>query len=125
MRQAERSVHRRQAGVGLMGLIVGLIILVVVALFGMKILPSYMEFRSAKNAIQAIAQQMPAASAADIRRAFENRATIDGIESVKPSELEISKQGNAMSVSFAYRKEIHLFGDMGVYINYAASSGGQ
>ena len=44
-----------QRGISLMGLITGLFILVVVALFAMKVIPSYMEYASAKSAIDAIA----------------------------------------------------------------------
>ena len=108
-----------------MGLIIGLIILVVVAVFGMKIIPSFLEFRAAKNAIQAIAQQQPGASVAEIHKAFYNRATIDGIESVKPTDLEVSKQGNETVIAFAYRKEVPLFTGVALCIDYAARTGGQ
>ena len=118
-------MRTRQRGVGLMGLIIGLIILVVVALFGMKLLPSFMEYRAAKGAIQAIVRERPGASVQDIRKAFEARSTIDGIESIKSTDLEISKQGNETVIGFGYRKEVPLFANVGVYINYAASTGSQ
>jgi hypothetical protein len=111
-------MHTRQAGVSLIGLIVVLILLAVVALFAMKVVPSYMEFRSMKNAIQAIARERPNGTPADIRKAFETRGTIDGYESVKPQDLEVAKG----SISFAYRKEIQLFTGVGLYIDYAAST---
>jgi hypothetical protein len=125
MRQGERTVHGRQAGISLMGLIAILIILMVVALFGMKIIPSFIEFRAAKNAIQAVAREQQGASPVDIRRAFEKRATIDDIESVKPTDLDISKQGNEMVIAFAYRKEVPLFTGVALCIDYAAKAGGQ
>lgn len=109
---------RNQAGVSLMGLIIVLIILAVVALFGMKVVPTYMEFRSMRNAIQAIARERSGAPAGDIRRAFEARSNIDGFESVKPADLVVEKN----SISFAYRKEVPLFTGVGIYIDYAAST---
>jgi uncharacterized protein DUF4845/pilin/secretion family protein with methylation motif len=112
-------MNTRQAGVSLIGLIIVLAILAVIALFGMKVVPSYMEFRSMKNAIQTIAREKPGASPADLRRAFETRSTIDGYESVKPQDLDVSKG----VISFAYRKEIPLFTGVGLYIDYAASAG--
>ncbi len=125
MRQAEPIVHGRQAGLSLIGLIVGLIVVAIVALFGMKIIPSFLEFRAAKNAIQAVAREKQGASPLDIRRAFENRATIDGIESLKPTDLDISKQGNETTIAFAYRKEVPLFTGVALCIDYAARAGGQ
>ena len=117
--------RRTQAGVSLMMLVGALIILAVVALFGMKTIPSWMEFRTAKKAIEAIARDQPGATPGDIRRAFENRSAIDDITTIKPSDLEIGKEGNAVVISFAYRKEVPLFRNVGLYIDYAASAGGQ
>ena len=114
-------MKHRQIGVSLMGLIIILIILAMLALFGMKVIPSFMEYRSAKSAIQAIVRERPNATAADMRKAFEARSTIDGIENIKPADLEIS-QG---VISFAYRREIQLFKGVGLYIDYSASAGGQ
>ena len=59
-------MNTRQAGVSLMGLIIVLVILAVVALFGMKVVPTYMEFRAMKNAIQAIARERPGANPAEV-----------------------------------------------------------
>ena len=51
-----RSSRFGQQGVSLVALIFGFAILVIVAIFGMKLVPSYLEFRSAKNAIDALAR---------------------------------------------------------------------
>jgi hypothetical protein len=118
-------MRNRQSGVGIMALIMVLIALAVVALFAMKVIPSFIEFRSAKTAIEAIARERQGGTPGDIRRAFENRSNIDDITSVKPSDLEIGKQGNAITIGFAYRKEVPLFRNVGLYIDYAASAGGQ
>ena len=115
----------RQQGLSLMALIFVLALLVVVALFGMRVIPSYLEFRAAKSAIDAIARDKQTASVGDIRRAFENRSAIDDINTVKPTDLEITKDGNAIVISFAYRKEVPLFSNVGLYIDYAARAGGQ
>ena len=85
-------MRKEQDGVSLMGLIVALFLVVIVALFAMKIIPSFLEFRSAKTAIEQVARS--AQNAGEARRAFENRATIDNIDSVKPSDLEISREGS-------------------------------
>lgn len=112
-------MRSRVSGVSLVGLIVVLFVLAVVALFAMKVIPSYMEYRTMRNAIQAIARERPNASPADVRKAFETRGTIDGYESVKPQDLDVQKG----SISFAYRKEVPLFTGVGLYIDYQASTG--
>ena len=117
-------MDRKQSGVSLLGLIAGLVILILLAVLGMKLLPSFLEYRSAKTAIEGIASK-PGQSVADMRRAFDARAQIDDVQSVKSSDLEITKDGNAIVISFNYRKEVPLFGNVGMYIDYAARTGGQ
>jgi len=114
-----------QRGLSLVALIIVLFIAVLVVIFGMKVVPSYIEYRSAKKAIDAIVVEKQGASPGDIRRAFDNRAVIDDIESVKSSDLEITKDGSALVIGFAYRREVPLFNNVGLYIDYRARAGGE
>jgi hypothetical protein len=118
-------MRQSQRGLSIVGLILILFVLVVIGVFSMKLIPSYLEFRAAKRAIDAIAAQNPG-SPAEVRKSFERQSEIDDITSVKENDLEITKDGNQVVIGFAYRKEIPMWGDaVGVYINYAARSGGQ
>jgi hypothetical protein len=117
-------MRNRQQGLSLMGLVFGAFILFFAAILGMKLLPPYLEYFSVKKALSGIDQQTRGrgASPAEVRRLFENRSAVDSIDSVKASDLEITKQGNDVVVSAAYRKEVPLFANLGVYIDFRASS---
>jgi hypothetical protein len=115
----------QQRGVSLMGLIVGLFLLIVVALFAMKVIPSYLEFNSAKTVIQGIASDPQVSTPAEARRAFELRTAVENVTSIKATDLEITKEGNRMVIGFAYRKEVPLFDKVGLYIDYTANTQGQ
>lgn len=119
------NVFARQRGLSFGGLLVVLIVLVVVALLGMKLVPAYMEYHTAKNAIQAVARERQGGTPQDIRRAFDARAAIDNITAVKASDLEITKDGGEVVIAFAYRKEVPLFANIGAYMDFAATSKGQ
>ena len=108
-----------QRGVTLMGLIILLFILIFVAMLGFKLIPAYIDFYTAKKAINAVARQ--GSTAAEIRRSFELRSAIDDLK-VRTSDLEITKEGNEMVIGFAYRKEVPLFSNVGIYIDFAAST---
>jgi Tfp pilus assembly protein FimT len=116
---------QRQRGVTLSGLLIWMFILVVLALFGMKLIPAYMEYGTAKNAIQAIARDRQASTPQEVRRAFDARAQIDDITAIKSSDLDITKDAGGVVIAFAYRKEVPLFANLGVYIDFAANSKGQ
>ena len=116
------KLRQRQAGLSIMALIIGLVILIFIALLGFKLIPSVLEYRAMKGAIVSIARERQNASVADIRRAFEARQAIDDFTAVKPADLEITKQGNQVVIAFAYRKEIPLFANVGLFIDFAANS---
>jgi hypothetical protein len=112
----------RQRGISMSGLLVGLVILVVLALLGMKVSPAYIEYFTAKKAIIAIANENRNGSVMDIRRAFQNRANVDDITAVDMKDLEITKEGGQVVINAAYRKEVPLFANVGLYFNFKLSS---
>lgn len=111
-----------QLGIGLGGLMVGAVIFIVLAMFGMKLGPSYLEFFAIKKAVNAIAQEKRTASVVDIRKTWDARATTDDINSVTGKDIEITKDGSELVISASYRKEIPLAGNLGVYIDFRANS---
>ena len=116
-------MRANQLGIGLGGLMVGAVIFIVVAMVGLKLTPSYIEFFAIKKAVNAVASEARGgATVVEIRKSFDARATIDAIESVKGSDLEVTKDSNGVVVTAAYRKEIPLVGNIGVYIEFNASS---
>jgi hypothetical protein len=117
-------MRNEQSGISLIGLIAILFIVIVVALFAMKVVPSFMEYRAAKNIIEQVAKQVQAPT--EVRRAFESRAVIDDIKSIKAADLDVQREGNQVVIAFAYEKRIPLFGPVSLIIDYAADSrGGQ
>jgi len=113
----------RQRGVSLGGLLVVMFVVVVVGILSLKLIPAYIEYGKAKAAIEAIgADRTRTSSVAEVRKAFDARATIDDISTPKASDLDITKEGNEVVISFAYRKEVPLFANVGLYIDFAASS---
>ena len=115
----------RQGGVTLSGLFIWLFILIILALLAMKLIPAYMEYGTAKNAIQAIARDRQTSTPQEVRRAFDARAQIDNISALKSADLEISRDASGVVIAFAYRKEVPLFANLGLYIDFAANSKGQ
>jgi hypothetical protein len=116
-------MRKRQLGVSLGGLLVASAILIVVALLGLRLAPSYMEYFTIKKVMRDLAGGR-AASPAEIRKSFDQRAVVDGLQSIKGADLEVTKEGGELLISASYRKEIPLFGNLGLYIDFAASSKG-
>ncbi len=115
-------MRRKQLGLSLGALMAGAFVFIVLALLGMKVAPSYLEFFTIKKAVVALSAEKRGASPNDIRKSFDQRAQVDDINTIKGSDLEITKEGNEIVINAAYRKEIPLFGNVGLHIDFAASS---
>ena len=116
-------MRKNQLGVSLGGVLVGGIIFIVLAMLALKLAPSYIEFFAIKKAIAAVGEDARnGASAQAIRKTFDARAVIDAIDTVKGSDLEISKDATGVVVSVGYRKEIPLVANIGIYIDFSAVS---
>jgi len=118
-------MRARQTGLSLIGLLFGGIVLIFSALLLMKLAPSYIEYFNAKKAIHGVAKEGQDASIADLRKSFDARATIDDISSIGAADIEISKDRGLLVISFAYRKEIKLFSNVSVCIDFAATTAEQ
>jgi len=103
-------------------MVVMCIVIVIVAIGGLKIAPAYIEYYKVKKAIVGIAQTNSRATVAEVREAFNRRAAIDDIDVISGRDLDVTKEGNDIVISFAYPKRISLFGNVSVVFDFAASS---
>jgi hypothetical protein len=115
-------MRMKQLGISLTGLMVGAVIFIALAMVGMKLGPSYLEFAAIKKAVVAIAQEKAGGTVADVRRTFDARATIDDISTITGKDLDVTKDGGGLVIIAAYRKDVPLFSNVGVHIDFRASS---
>ncbi len=114
-----------QQGLTLTGLIFAGLLIALVAVVGMKVVPHVIEYGKIVSNIKAIAgdASLKSASVAEIRRAFDRRANIDQIDDViKGSEIDVTKEGNDLVLSFAYSRQIPLFGPVSLVIDFEGAS---
>lgn len=114
-----------QRGMTLTGLIFAGLFIVLVAVVGMKVVPHVIEYGKIMSNIKAIAgdASLSGASVADVRRAFDRRANIDQIDDViKGTDIDVTKEGNALVLSFAYARQIPLFGPVSLLIDFEGAS---
>ncbi|MBS1188128.1 MAG: hypothetical protein H6R04_2146 [Burkholderiaceae bacterium] len=111
---------QRQRGISLTALIFILIIVALIAMLGMKVVPTVIEYKAITKAV--VAARDAGTSVRDIQLAFDKRAEAGYIETLKGTDLEITKVDNEFVVSFAYEKKIPLFGPASLVIDYAGTT---
>lgn len=114
----------KQKGVTFVGMVLVAIVVVIVAILGLRLVPAYIEYQTVKHAMKQIATdpELKGATAAQVRNSFVRHAAVDNIAVVSADDLDISTEGGQVSVSAAYAKKVPLFGNINFCIDFVAKS---
>lgn len=116
MREHKQVGLERQRGISLTGLILVLMVLGLFAVLAIKIVPSWLEYRSVQDGI--VRAKAAGGSTAEMQQAFDKFAEINNVEAVRGRDLVISRDGASPEISFAYEKRIPLTGKATLVIDY-------
>ncbi|HEV8502905.1 MAG TPA: DUF4845 domain-containing protein [Casimicrobiaceae bacterium] len=109
---------KRQAGLTLIGfLFIGLVV-VVVALVGFRMLPSYIEYFSVKKALAGALADAVDGQPATVRRFFERRLAADYVESVHWQDLEVTKENNQIVGNISWETRLPLVYNVSLVIDF-------
>ena len=116
-----------QRGLSMNALMMGGVVIAVGSLLLMKALPPWMEYGTLVKTIKATAADVGLKDApmAQVRAAFTRRAEMDDIKSVTAQDLDITKEGGELVISFAYSKKIPLMGNASLIFDFEGSSAKQ
>ncbi|NVM74518.1 Tfp pilus assembly protein PilE [Duganella sp. SG902] len=113
-------MQTRQDGISLVGLVFVLALLGMLLVLGLKIVPTYTEYRAIQNAI--VTAKAAGGSVADIQKSFDASATASYISSINGRDLIIEKVNNETEISFAYEKKIPLVGPASLLLEYEGTT---
>jgi hypothetical protein len=111
-----------QRGVTLSGLIVWGVVIALVAITGMRVVPDVIDYYKIKKIVASTAMNANGKTVPEIRAIFDKYADVDSIQTIKGTDLDISKEGNEVVVAFAYEKRIPLFHNVSLLIDFQGSS---
>ena len=118
------AMPAQQRGITFGGFVFGAFVLVVVGIFGLKLIPAYMEDAQIKTVFNAIAHDpdMQKATPRDIRNSFERRSSIDGIKSIKAEYIEITSENGKPYLSASYSVKVPLGGNVSILMEFNPTS---
>lgn len=108
-----------QRGISLIGLVFVAGVLAMTGVVAAQVFPTVLEFMAVEKAVQRAAAGQ---SVAEIRSIFEKATAIDDIKSITAKDLEITKEGDKVVVTFSYEREIHLAGPGYLTLKYQGRS---
>ena len=119
-----RPMQNRQRGLTMVGFLFVALVLVMVAMLGMKLAPAYIEFFSVKKILATMGQDsdLKSKSNAEIRNDFVKRANVSYVTVVKPENLSIDRSGRVPVISAEYAFRTKLVGNVSLVVDFSASS---
>lgn len=123
LRRRPPTSPRHQQGLTLIGLLFWGAVIAVVAVVGMKVFPTVLEYYTVQRVVDRIAASNPATVPA-VRADFDKATQVEySIQSIKSGDLIVSKDANdKVVIEFAWDKEIDLFGPVYLLIKYKGRS---
>src|SRR5262245_49474342 len=112
---------RKQSGLSLFGFVFVVAVVLIAALVGFRVLPSYIEFFSVEKALkQSLQDARDFSSSAELRKSFQRKADAGYIESVQGRDIEVRKEGNDLVATVAWTRKLHLVGNASLLLEFEA-----
>lgn len=115
---------RKQRGLSLSNLLIWSIILVLIAIFGMKLAPVYIEHSTITKNLKAIAKETEVQNGDlnQIKLSFSKRAQIDNIKSISGQDIKINRENGRVVLSAKYTVKIPLISNISLNIDFESMS---
>ena len=114
---------RRERGIGLVQLIVTLGVLAFIGVMVAKCLPSYLEFFSVKKMFAAMEQTGETkGTVREIRSAYERRNNIEDVKSVRPEDIEITKEGGETVLTASWSARVPLVYNISACLEFVVTT---
>ena len=111
------KMHQR--GISFIGMLFVAALVGCLFIIGAQVVPTLIEFQAITKAASKAAT---GSTVPEVRSLFDKAAQIDDIKSITGKDLDVTKAGDKIVVSFAYTREIALTGPAYLLLKYAGSS---
>lgn len=109
----------KQRGISFLGLVIVASLLAMAGVVAAQIVPTLLEYQAISRAAD---RAKLGQTVAEARTIFDKATSIDDIKSISGKDLDITKEGEKVVVSFAYQREIHLTGPAYLTLKYSGRS---
>ncbi len=118
------TYRTQQRGISLSGLLIWSVVLVMVAILGMKLAPVYIEYATIQKALVGIASDpnFKDTTPRQIRESFLKRSQIDDIRAVTGNDIEIKKENKQRILEVNYSVTVPVVANISLFIEFNATS---
>jgi hypothetical protein len=111
--------RQKQRGISFIGLLFVAIVVACLGVVAAQVIPTLIEYQAI---LKAANKATEGSTVPEVRAIFDRAQAIDDFTSVNGKDLDVQKVGDKVVVSFAYQREIHLFGPAFLTLKYQGQS---
>jgi len=115
---------KKQRGIALGGLIVVVVLLGMAALLSFRLFVPYTQYFTIQKTFKALTQNpaLRSGNRTEILKAYQRYTMIDSITVISEDDIEITKEGNTLTLSAYYTVKVPLVANISLLIDFAPSS---
>ena len=113
------QTSQKQRGISFIGLLFVAALLACIGVVVAQVIPTLIEYQAI---LKAANKAKEGTTVPEVRAIFDRAQAIDDFTSVVGKDLDVRKDGDKVVVSFAYEREIHLFGPAYLLLKYRGQS---
>jgi hypothetical protein len=111
-----------QRGLSMLGFIFVAALVAGAVMIGFRTVPSYIEYFTVKKVMLKTLQDAPEPfSLTKFRSDFDLKASADYIDSVRGSDIDVVKEGNALVATANWTNKLHLGGNVSIVLDFEAT----
>jgi hypothetical protein len=114
--------QRRQRGLSIIGFLLVSAVVIIFALVGFRVLPAYIEYYSVQKSLEQTLADQSNITPQDIRRSLERRISADYVDSVRASDVTVTKEGNQIVARLEWQKILHMVANASILLEFEASA---
>jgi hypothetical protein len=120
MKQTSLSSMNRQSGASPLVILIMILFFGGVLTLGIKLGPAYMDDRTISAAVESIrdTEGLSQMGPAQIRALINKRLIVNNVRSLKPDNITIDKNGNAVLIKVDYKVQDNIFQNIDTVIHF-------
>ncbi|HXX82396.1 MAG TPA: DUF4845 domain-containing protein [Casimicrobiaceae bacterium] len=117
------SNRQRQGGLSIIGFMFVAAVVVVMVMIGFRMVPAYVEWLTVQKILATTLEESKEGfSLYQFRRDFDRKAGADYIDSVRASDVTVTKEGNDLVATASWTRTLHLIGNVSLLLEFEATA---
>ena len=115
-----KTLRTRQRGLTMLGFLFVAGVVLIAALLAFRVIPAYIEYYSVQRTMEGALAESPDLTRADILRRIDRRLGAEYIDSVRASDVNVTRAANVTTATASWQTKLHLIGNASILLDFEA-----